>query len=153
MDEKEGRSIACGLMDTSHVAYLSTIGMDGSPRIRAVENLRCGKRFPHLARFFEPHQDDFWIVVSTNTSSSKVDDLRRNPMAAVYYCDIGEYAGIMFSGTMGVNDDPKLKEAIWHDSWTRYYPEGVHDPDFTVLSMHPRYGKCYHRLEKCGFPI
>ena len=153
MDEEEAQSIARGLMEKSQVAFLSTIREDGSPQTRAVENLRCGKRFPHLVPLFESHRDDLWIVISTNTSSSKVKELRMNPTAAVYYCDTEGYAGVMFGGVMEIAKDVKLKEAMWHDSWTRYYSKGVSDPDFTLLSMRPGYGKCYRHLEKCVFTI
>jgi general stress protein 26 len=153
MDEEEARSIARGLLERSQVAFLSTIGEDGSPQTRAVENLRCGKRFPHLAPLFESHGDDFWIVISTNTSSNKVKEVRANPAAAVYLCDTEEYAGVMFSGSMEMVEGMTLKEAMWHESWNRYYPQGVYDPDFTVLSMNPLFGKCYRRLEKAVFSI
>lgn len=153
MEEEEARSLARALMEKSHVAYLSTIGVDGFPQIRAVENLRCSERFPHLTPLFEPHGDDFWIVISTNTPSNKVKEIKANSAAAMYFCDTERYAGVMFSGTMEIAEDVRLKEAMWHDSWTRYYPKGAHDPDFTALNMHPRYGKCYHRLEKRVFSI
>lgn len=117
--------------------YLSTIDESGFPPTRAMENLRNTKRFPKLENFFKQHSDKFWILLSTNTSSAKIQHIKKNPAVCAYYCRPREYSGLALRGTAEIVEDRRLKEAVWHDYWTRYYPKGVTDPDYTVLSLHP----------------
>jgi len=148
MNENEAKRLSLKLMESTWAAYLTTIDADGFPQTRAMDNLRNKKRFPKLAKVFQGHEDDFWVLFSTNTSSAKMNQLKRNPAVSVYYCKPKEFRGLMLSGLMEIVTDPDLKKAIWHDYWVKYYPKGVKDPDYTVLSLHPQKARYYHQLKK-----
>lgn len=153
MEEQEAKRLSLQLMDASWVAYLTTIDAHGFPQTRAVDNLRSKERFPRLATLFQRHDDDLRVLVSTNTSSTKVTHLRTNPKVAVYYCAPREFRGLMLGGLMTAVTDPGLKSAVWHDYWVKYYPRGVTDPDYTLLHLDPSEAKYYHRLQKCTFHL
>jgi general stress protein 26 len=137
MSDEELREICLNLLSNAWPAYLTTIDKDGFPQTRAMFNLRNQNRFPKLVPLFQEHEDDFFIIFSTNTSSTKTADVKGNSKAATYYCDPENSRGTMFGGTVEIVPDLELKKAIWHDGWEFYYPKGYDDPDHTILQMKP----------------
>jgi general stress protein 26 len=141
MTDKKIRSACLDLMGSVGEAYVTTIDEHGYPQIRCMFNLRSKKRFPKLAGVFGGHDDDFMILLTTNTSSAKIGQIRKHPAASIYYCKPDDFQGIMLSGDIEILDDPKIREAIWQDGWEQYYPQGPHDPDHTVLRLYPARAK------------
>ncbi|MFW9792773.1 MAG: pyridoxamine 5'-phosphate oxidase family protein [Candidatus Thorarchaeota archaeon] len=137
MEKREIREMCLNLLETGWPAYLTTVDRKGFPQTRAMFNLRNKERFPKLISLFEKHLEDFMIIFSTNTSSTKIEDIRSNPAVSVYYCNPEEWKGVMFGGEIEIVDDLKLKRGLWHEGWERYYPEGYDDPDHTVLRIVP----------------
>ncbi|TFG96232.1 hypothetical protein E4H12_11560 [Candidatus Thorarchaeota archaeon] len=136
MDQKEARILCKDLLETGWPVYLTTIDAKGYPQTRAMLNLRNKKQYPNLFSFFEK-QDDFTIIFTTNTSSTKITDVKTNSAISVYYCDPESWRGVMFGGDVEIVDDLSFKQRVWSDSWTKYYPKGYDDPDHTVLRMNP----------------
>jgi general stress protein 26 len=153
MQLEEAKRLSLQLMETAWAVYFTTIDEKGFPQTRAMDNLRSKERFPKLASLFEIHQDDFRILLSTNTSSAKIKDIQKNPAVSAYYCIPREFRGVMFSGTVEVVQDSELKKAIWHDYWTRYYPKGVTDPDYAVLNLYPKYAKGWNGQTTFNFTL
>lgn len=118
-------------------AYLTTVGERGYPQTRAMFNLRNKRYFPKLESLFLRLEKEFTTIFTTNTSSTKIDDIKKHSKVSVYYCVPDESRGVMLSGDIEIVDDVKLKKALWHDEWERYYPEGYNDPDHTVLRLEP----------------
>lgn len=137
LDEPEIREMCLNLLDTGWPAYLTTIDDGGFPQTRAMFNLRNKERFPKLIPIFDGHSSDFMILFSTNTSSTKVRDIRRNGAVSVYYCNPENWCGVMFGGNIEIVQDSELKKAIWHEGWERYYAGGYDDPDHTLLRLIP----------------
>jgi len=71
---------ALKLISESKAAYLTTIDSDGFPITRAMFNLRNIEQFPEFSEFFQKQEDIFTIYISTNTSSTKVEHLKNNPL-------------------------------------------------------------------------
>ncbi|MHA2005139.1 MAG: pyridoxamine 5'-phosphate oxidase family protein [Candidatus Thorarchaeota archaeon] len=138
MSDDEIRQLCIKLLNEAWPAYLTTVDKDGFPQTRAMFNLRNGEKFPKLKSFFSKQQDDFFVIFSTNTSSTKMVDVRANPKASVYYCTPDEWRGVMLGGTFEIVTDVGMKQAIWHDGWEKYYPGGYDDPDHTVLRFQAR---------------
>jgi general stress protein 26 len=59
----------------------------------------------------------------------------------------------MLGGSVEIVDDKELKKTIWLDWWTRYYPEGVEDPDYTLLRLEPKNTRYYHKLNHAKFEL
>jgi len=57
----------------------------------------------------------------------------------------------MFGGEAEIVDDMKIKQKIWLDWWTRYYSEGLEDPDYTLLKLNPKIARFYYRLNRVNF--
>lgn len=140
MSEDDFRVQCKTLLESSWPTYLTTIDADGYPQTRAMFNLRNKKWFPKLIPFFEK-QNEFTIIFSTNTSSTKINDIKNNPAASVYYCDPESWKGTMFGGNIEIVYDMNIKKELWHDGWEKYYPEGYNDPDHTVIRLIPKIAK------------
>jgi general stress protein 26 len=151
MEIEEAKKISLELMKTSKAAYLTTIDSEGYPITRAMFNLRNEEQFPEFKDFFNGLINEFEIYISTNTSSSKTEHIKKNPKICVYYCDPEDFKGVMFGGEVEIIEDMKVKEKIWLDWWTRYYLKGLVDPDYTLLRLKPKTVQVYHRLQKIVF--
>jgi general stress protein 26 len=134
MKKEEIMEFAIQLINTTKVAYFTTVS-DGVPYTRALENLRNEKKFPKASKMFAKHRDDLLIYFSTNTSSTKVKQIQKNPAVSAYYCKPTEYIGVMLGGIIKIITDQKIKEGLWEEGWERYYPEGIEDEDYTVLQL------------------
>jgi len=150
---KEDKQMALELVDTSKVAYLATVDAEGFPQIRAIFNARSKEHYPKLAPLFKSHSADFMLYFTTNTSSSKVADLRVHPDVAIYFCKPEESRGLMLSGRMELIDDPRIKKSLWLEGMERYYPAGCTDPDYTVLRLFPRMGRGWNQDHTYEFVI
>lgn len=151
MEIEEAKQISLELIDTSKAAYLTTIDSEGYPITRAMFNLRNKEQFPEFSKFFAEQDNEFIIYISTNTSSSKVDHIKENPKISVYFCDPDNFKGVMFGGEAEIIDDPKIKQKIWLDWWTKYYPEGLEDPDYTLFLLNPKNARFYYKLNQVRF--
>lgn len=146
MDEVELKKYVIDLMTRTKVAFLTTIDKEGLPHIRAIDNLRNPKRFPHCSKVFIGSDDSFLVYISTNTSSEKVKQINNNNNIALYYCISEEIKGVMVRGCAEIVDGYEIKKKIWINRMKIYYPKGVEDPDFTLIRLIPNYIKAYNRL-------
>ncbi|MEJ2293883.1 MAG: pyridoxamine 5'-phosphate oxidase family protein [Candidatus Lokiarchaeota archaeon] len=151
MDIEEAKRISSELMKSSKAIYLTTIDSDGYPITRAMFNLRNIEQFPEFSNIFDELGTAFEIYISTNTSSSKTNHIKENPKVSVYYCEPEDFMGVMFGGDIEVIEDMELKREIWLDWWTKYYREGLEDPDYTLLRLKPKIAHVYYKLQKIQF--
>jgi len=136
---------ALDLLSRAEAAYVTTLDAHGRPRTRAMFNLCNTAQFPGLTGFLDGER--FTTFFTTNTSSSKVTDLRANPVVSVYYCLPLEFHGLMLGGEMEIVTDSATRRAIWQPGWTTYYPGGPDDPDHTILRLAPSEARHYFQLE------
>ncbi|MFX0069535.1 MAG: pyridoxamine 5'-phosphate oxidase family protein [Candidatus Hermodarchaeota archaeon] len=147
MNDKKLRKYTLDLMTRTKATFLTTIDEMGLPHIRAVENLRNPEKFSHQSKAFIGYDDEFLVLISTNTSSEKVKHIKNNPNIALYYCILEEYKGVMIRGCAKIESDLEFKKKIWEDSMKIYYPKGIEDPDFTLIRLIPDYIKAFYNLK------
>ena len=146
MNEKEVRRLSLELMESAEAAYLTTIDHSGYPQTRAMLNLRKKEQYPELYQLFGKHQEDFLTYFTTNTSSTKIHQIKENRKISVYYCKPSDWRGLMLSGDIEIVSDRSIKESIWQKDWELYYPGGHTDPDYAILCLRPVTARCYHQL-------
>jgi len=144
MDVQEIKRASLELLKSADAAYVTTVDDKSRPHTRCMFNLRNEKKFPKLVEMFKAHENDFMILLSTNTSSAKVEHIKKNPAVCIYYCKPAEFHGLMLAGDVEIINNPEVKEGLWHDGWERYYPAGPHDPDHTVLRLIPSTAKGWY---------
>lgn len=128
------------LIDKAGVSYIGSVDADGYPNMKAM--LPPRKREGIRAFYF-----------TTNTSSMRVSQYRKNSKACIYFCDRRFFRGVMLKGTMEVLEDSETKEMIWRDGDTMYYPLGVTDPDYCVLRFTAKSGRYYSTFHSEDFII
>jgi general stress protein 26 len=139
MDKEEAMAEGLQLIERSKICLLGTNGEDGFPNIKAVMNAK--------------HAGINRIWFSTNTSSRRVQQLRNDNRACVYYVDEKDFKGLMLTGTIQILQDLKSRQMLWNDGDEKYYPLGVEDPDYTVLCFTAHNGNYYHKLRNVTFEI
>lgn len=132
MDKQEAITEGLRLIERSNICFLGTNGEDGFPNIKAMMNAK--------------HEGMKKIWLSTNTSSKRVQHLKKDNRACVYYVDDKDFKGLMLIGTIQLLRDLKSRKMLWNDGDERYYPLGVEDPDYTVLCFTAHKGNYYHKL-------
>jgi general stress protein 26 len=128
------------LIDKQGVSYIASISEDGFPNIKAM--LAPRKRIGIKEFYF-----------TTNTSSMRAAQYRKNPNASIYFCDKRFFRGVMLVGSMEVLEDSENKEMIWREGDTMYYPLGVTDPDYCVLKFAATGGRYYSNFKSETFEI
>jgi general stress protein 26 len=131
MKKKEAMEQALALANRSTIAMLGTYGA-GYPDIRAmIKNENAGLK-------------TIWFT--TNTSSKKVEQLKKNQKACVYFVDVDRRMGLRLIGIIDILQDPESRQRLWREGFERYYPLGVSDPDYSVLRFTAQWGNYYHNL-------
>ena len=128
------------LIDKQGVSYIASISEDGFPNIKAM--LAPRKRIGIKEFYF-----------TTNTSSMRAAQYRKNPNASIYFCDKRFFRGVMLVGSMEVLEDSENKEMIWREGDTMYYPLGVTGPDYCVLKFAATGGRYYSNFKSETFEI
>lgn len=130
------------IINKQKVSLICSVDNEGYPNIKAM--LRPRKR-NGLKEFY----------FSTNTSSMRVAQYRKNPKASIYFYHKGliKYVGVMLKGKMEVLTDQETKNAIWKRGDTMFYKKGVTDPDYCVLKFTAESGRYYCNLKTESFTI
>jgi general stress protein 26 len=128
------------LIDKQGVSLISSVDNDGFPNTKAM--LPPRKRNGIKTFYF-----------TTNTSSLRVAQYRKNPKACIYFFDKRFFRGVMLKGTMEVLEDAASKEMIWKEGDTMYYSLGVTDPDYCVLKFSAETGRYYSNFSSEDFVI
>ena len=139
MDVEKAKEQSLALVERSNIAMLATNSAQGYPHIKAMIKADC----EGLKR----------VWFSTNTSSTRVAQLRQDPRASVYFVDFERWMGLMLVGEVELLQDEASRRRLWHDGDERYYPEGVNDPDYTVLRFTVQWGNFYHSLSTATFDV
>lgn len=123
------------------VAFIASIDSEGFPNMKAMLT----------ARKIEGN----CFYFTTNTSSLRVSQYRRNEKASIYFFSRGRfrYEGVMLIGTMEVLEDAKIKQDIWRTGDTMFYKKGVTDPDYCVLKFAATKGRYYCDLKTESFQL
>lgn len=126
------------LIDKQNVSFIASISEEGFPNMKAMlpPRKRVGIK-------------EFWFT--TNTSSMRVAQYRKNPNASIYFFDKRFFRGVMLIGTMEVLEDDDSKQMIWQEGDTMYYAKGVTDPDYCVLKFTAQSGRYYANFKSETF--
>ena len=137
---KDAEKTIGAIIDFQPIAFIGSVDADGFPNMKAM--LRPRKR---------NGIKEIWF--STNTSSNRVGQYRKNKKACVYFYDKRFFRGVQLIGTMEVLEDKMTKEMIWRDGDTQYYSKGVTDPDYCVLKFTAVNGRYYHSFKSEDFEV
>jgi len=141
----EVRQTCWSLMTLMPACYLTTMDADGFPHTTAMLNLCCAKDFPSLVGLHEEGKDSFTLYLSTSMQSDKMTRMQANPKVCVYFCDPGQFVGLMLGGEIEILTDQDLKNRLWQEGWTMYYPNGPEGPEYGVMRLVPSVAKGWNQ--------
>ena len=129
-------------IDKQKVSFICSVDEENYPNVKAM--LKPRKR-NGLKEFY----------FSTNTSSLRVSQYRKNSNASIYFYHKGivKYVGVMLIGKMEVLTDQESKNMLWKKGDIIYYKKGVTDPDYSVLKFTSKSGRYYSDLKTESFDI
>lgn len=139
MKKEDAVNISLQLAAESKNALVGSIGSEGYPNIKCMFNMEA------------EGLHTFWF--GTNTSSKRVAQFRENSKACVYFVDQEQFKGLMLVGEMEVLEDLESKKRLWREGFEMYYPQGVNDPDYSVLRFKAKTANFYHGLENLTFEV
>jgi general stress protein 26 len=128
------------LIDSRTVSFIGSVDKEGFPNMKAM--LPPRKRSGIKTFYF-----------TTNTSSLRVSQFRKNQKACIYFYDGRFFRGVMLTGRVETLEDLKSKKMIWREGDTAYYPLGVTDPDYCVLRFTAEKGRFYQNFSSEDFII
>lgn len=112
--------------------------------------------FPNMKAMLMPRKiNDNCFYFSTNKSSMRVKQYRKNPKSSIYFFNKGRfrYEGVMLIGTIEVLEDEQTKKEIWRMGDTMFYKKGVSDPDYCVLKFTATQGRHYCDFKTESFEL
>ena len=127
------------LMENQDFCLLGTNGDNGFPNIKGMNNIR--------------HEGMKRIWFGTNTSSSRVQQLKKDNKACVYYVNAKEFKGLLLVGKIDILQDIESRKMLWFEGAEIYYPSGLEDPDNSVLCFTADCGNFYHNLNNISFKV
>ena len=128
------------LIDKQSIGYISSIDEDGFPATKAM----FAPRIREGIKVF---------YFTSNTSSLRVSHYQENPKGCIYFCDRRFYRGVMFQGGFEILEEHDIKEKMWREGDTLYYPLGIDDPDYCVLKFTAKKGRYYSQLKSETFLV
>lgn len=132
------------IIKTAPAAEFATVHTNGFPEIRALLNLANEKSYPALKDMaVKTAGETITLYFTTNTSSRKAAQLRKNPKACIYFCLPTQFKGVSAIGTIEEVTDPQIKEDFWQKEWRMYYHKGKTDPDYTLLRFTSKHLHCW----------
>ncbi len=133
------------LMTATPACYLTTMDADGFPHTTAMVNLCCAKEFPALVELHECSEAPYLLYLSTSMQSDKMARMQANPKVCVYFCDPGQFVGLMLGGEIEIIMDQDLKNRLWQEGWTMYYPDGPEGPEYGLMKLAPKMAKGWNQ--------
>ena len=103
------------------VAHLITIGPEGYPRARGMEDHNVG--------------EDFIFYFATDASTRKVAEIQANPHVSVAYYHLKSRDYICVFGRAEVVMDDAERGEQWRDGWECYWPAGPTDPGYALVRV------------------
>ncbi len=145
------KDAALALSIRAKFVRLATNGMDGTPDIRVMFNLKKATRLGSLPKAFIGMEYGFATYLGTNASSRKTAEGLADPRCALYYEDTRTFEGLCVYGRLESVDDRSVKASLWKPSWGVYYPGGLDGGDFQVFRFVPGRARYYHSLKVTEF--
>ncbi len=137
-------------MQTPEVVYLSSIGKDGWPWVRAMLNLRNPNYLPTL----QFSDSDFGAIFITDKNALKVTQFVADNKAGVYYYNPNiNTRALYIKGYIEIISDEKEKMKYLPKPHSQFYPPEAQAKDYLLLKFNPVEGISYYRGDIKNFNI
>jgi general stress protein 26 len=122
-EDDQLRAVAAEIMRSAGFCALVTVDGEGAPQARAMDP-------------FDP-EDDLVVWMGTNARTRKVQELRDDPRATLYYHDVAAGAYVALRGRGFIVDDPAEKARRWKPEWHDFYDDDHRGADYVLVRFVP----------------
>lgn len=123
MGDEKLKTIAREIIKESTHCNFITVDEQGRPRVRVMDG-------------FEP-ESDFTVWLATNPKSRKVEQIKLNPKATLYYLTPDRMSYVMIQGDAELVNDLSEKDKYWKDGWESFYPNKA--DDMVLIKVVPKW--------------
>jgi general stress protein 26 len=92
--------------------------------------------------------DTIWFA--TETGSSKLEQLQKNPKVTLYGHDVKEMKEFRLFGSVELRVDPEARHKIWRDDLIQHFPGGINSPNMVILRFATAHGTYSDYLTETG---
>ncbi len=82
-------------------------------------------------------EDDLKILFVARKSSPKMDQIEKNSSVCIVSFNEETVRDIRLFGKIEVLLDMETKKYVWNEGLEPYFPDGINDPELTVLKFNP----------------
>jgi len=111
----------------------------------------CGEDYPDvrvLLVITKDGTDTIWFA--TESGSDKLDQLRKNPKAALYGYELEAMKEFRLFGSVELLTDSAARQKIWRDDLLQYFPDGIDSPTMVVMRFNTEKGMYSDYLTETG---
>ncbi len=102
---------------------LVTVDGAGQPQVRAMDPF--------------PPDEDWNVILATNRTTRKVEQIRNHPQVALYYFDPDSPGYVTLVGRARLIDEKQIQESYWKDEWKDFYEDGKSGDDYLLIEVTP----------------
>ena len=124
MAKSDVKKEAMALLNRNRYSKLITFGVDGAPHGRIMTNLPLG--------------NDMVIWFATGLSTSKIQDIKKNPTVSVFVDDPNDQTNASIIGQAEIVTDNRLRKKFWQEPFGFFFPGGPSDPDYCLIKITPK---------------
>ena len=99
------------------------------------------------------HEDAKTYYFSTRRSARRTWQYQTDPYVSLFLADSIHARGMELKGRMRVRVDDRTKQRLWRDSLQVFFPGGVDDPEFCVLSFTAEKGEYLWDEQRVAFTM
>jgi general stress protein 26 len=102
---------------------LVTVDDAGQPQVRTMDPF--------------PPDKNWNVVLATNRTTRKVEQIRNHPQVALYYFDPDSPGYVTLVGKARLVDDQQTRESHWKDEWKDFYEDEYRGNDYLLIEVTP----------------
>ena len=126
LDAMEVKSRILQMLEKETFVSLATFGTDGYPDVRV------------LLVAAKDGVDSIWFA--TETTTSKIAQLRKNPKAALYGHNMESMTEFRLFGSVELLTDAAARKKIWREDFIQHFPDGIDSPTMIILRFNTDHG-------------
>jgi len=136
LNAADAKSRVLQVLQKNPFVSLATFGADDWPNVRV------------LLVAANDGADSIWFATETN--SSKIAEIQKNPKAAIYGFDMEAMVEFRLFGNIELLSDPASRRKAWRDDFLQYWPDGVDSPTMIILRFDTDHGIYDHYGKEMG---
>jgi general stress protein 26 len=131
--------------------YQASLDLANRTKIAMLGN-NTGTGYPNIKALIKCENEGLKTIwFSTNTSSKRVPQLKKDGRTCVYFVDFDHWEGLSLIGDIELLQDEDSRKRLWHDGDEKYYALGINDPDFMIMRFTTHTCNYYHGLANLTF--